>query len=135
MHVSRRINYARYSSSTLRGSRIRNFSSNLAEVGRVGASGRPSIINVVTRGRKKKRERNRHRCGGIPLFFLSLLSREASPRPDSFRAGSSFASFATSEKPPKGSLGPTKRDVIHCSRVHFAFNPTALRCRDIKFEV
>ncbi|EFN65925.1 hypothetical protein EAG_09230 [Camponotus floridanus] len=45
-----------------------------------------------------------------------------------------FGVPATSEKPPKGSLGTTKRDVIHRSRVHFSFNPTALRCHfwDIK---
>jgi len=114
------------------GSRIRNFSSNVAEEGHVGVSGRPSIINVVTRERK-----NRHRSTGVEgSFFFPLLSRGESS-PGFLPHWILFGVPATSEKPPKGSLGTTKRDVIHRSRVHFAFNPTALRCHswDIKFEV
>lgn len=100
----------------------------------MGVGGRPSIINVI-RGRKR---RCAVRDSLLAFLFLFLSSRRVLARIPSARI--LFGILATSEKPPKGSLGTTKRDVIHHSPVHctpFLTLQPELRChsRGIKFGI
>lgn len=130
--VSRRINYAPYSRPTPRIADKELF------IVPYGGKTRGRQWASLDNKRRNSREKKRHRSTGVEkdLFFFSLLSRGESSL-GFLPHWILFGVLATSEKPPKGSLGTTERDVIHRSRVHFAFNPMVLRChsRDIKLEV
>lgn len=129
--VSRRINYAPYSRPTPRIADKELFIEPYAEVERVGVQW-ASLDNKRRNSREKKID---NRSTGVNLFFFSPLERRAripsalNPlwRPRDIREAA------------KGILRDDRegRDPLLSARVHFAFNPTALRCHswDIKFEV